>query len=179
MRRHNEAMEKLTKAKEAWYEREVKRKDKMEQLRQEVRDANDEFDETNKACVEYEQASKADPEPSIHNFYEPTDEMKKYQDAAIGIVGMTSGIVGGIIIKNMGCSHSKEKGPMVDQDVDVKKRLQVGLHLAKDEAGIQLAFGKTSRKKYGPTQVLTQEPTQVLTREPTQVLTQEPTETEV
>ena len=56
---------------------------------------------------------------------------------------------------------------MIDQDVDVKKRLQVGLHIAKDEAGVQFAFGKTCRKKYGPTQVLTQEPTQVLTQEPT------------
>ena len=68
----------------------------------------------------------------------------------------------------MGCSHSKEKSPLVDEDVDVKKRLQVGLHLAKDEAGIQFAFGKTSRKKYGPTVVDTQEPIQVLTQEPTQ-----------
>ena len=77
----------------------------------------------------------------------------------------------------MGCSQSKE--PMVDKDVHVKKRLQVGFHLAKDEAGVQLAFAKTCRKKYAPTQeptqVLTQEPSQALTQEPTQVLTQEPT----
>ena len=102
MRRHNEAMEKFSKTKEAWYEREVERKNRIEQLRQEVQDANDEFDETSKAFVEYEKASKADPEPSIHNFYEPSDEMKKYQDAAIGIVGMTSGIVGGVLIKSYG-----------------------------------------------------------------------------
>ena len=40
MRRHNEAMEKLTKAKEAWYERNVARKDRMAQLRLELDDAN-------------------------------------------------------------------------------------------------------------------------------------------
>ena len=49
MRQHNEAIEKLTKAKEAWYEREVERKNRMAQLRQEVQDANDDFAETNRA----------------------------------------------------------------------------------------------------------------------------------
>ena len=43
MRRHNEAMEKLTKAKEAWYERDVARKDRMAQLRLELDDANKDF----------------------------------------------------------------------------------------------------------------------------------------
>ena len=78
----------------------------------------------------------------------------------------------------MRCSQSKEPKPMVDKDVEVKKRLQVGLHLAKDEAGLQFAFCKTCRKKYGPTQVVTQEPTQVVIQEPTQVLTQEHAQSE-
>ena len=78
----------------------------------------------------------------------------------------------------MGCSQSKEPKPMVDKDVDVKKRVQVGLHLAKDEAGFQVAFCRTCRKKYGPTQVLTQEPTQVIIQEPTQVLTHEHAQSE-
>ena len=78
-------------------------------------------------------------------------------------------------LKNMGCGQSKEPKPMVDKDVDVKKRLQFGLHIAKDEAGVQFAFGKTCRKKYGPTVVDTQTPTesQAVT------LTQESVETEV
>ena len=71
----------------------------------------------------------------------------------------------------MGCSQSKEPKPMVDKDVDVKRRLQVGLHLAKDEAGFQVAFCKTCRKKYGPTEVNTQTPTEVIIQEPTTVET--------
>ena len=102
MRRHNEAMEKLTKAKEAWYEREVARKDRMAQLRQQVQDANDDFAETNRAFKTLEQATKVDREPTIHNFYQPSDEMKKYQDMTMGIVGLTSGIVGTVILKKYG-----------------------------------------------------------------------------
>ena len=59
----------------------------------------------------------------------------------------------------MGCNQSKE-GPKVDKDVEVRRKLQVGLHLAKDEGGFQIAFGKTSRKKYGPTEFNTQTPTE-------------------
>ena len=102
MRRHNEAMEKLTKAKEAWYEREVARKDRMAQLRLELDDANKDFDETNRALKTLEQAGKVDREPTIHNFYQPSDEMKKYQDLTIGVAGITSGIVGTVILKKYG-----------------------------------------------------------------------------
>ena len=102
MRRHNETMEKLTKAKEAWYGREVARKDRMAQLRQQVQDANDDFAETNRAFKTLEQATKVDCEPTIHNFYQPSDEMKKYQDMTMGIVGLTSGIVGTVILKKYG-----------------------------------------------------------------------------
>ena len=102
MRRHNEAMEKLTKAKEAWYEREVARKDRMAQLRLELDDANKDFDETNRALKMLEQATKVDREPTIHNFYQPSDEMKKYQDLTIGVAGVTSGIVGGVVLKKYG-----------------------------------------------------------------------------
>ena len=69
MRRHNEAMEKLTKAKEAWYERNVARKDRMAQLRLELDNANKDFAETNRALKTLEQATKVDREPTIHNFY--------------------------------------------------------------------------------------------------------------
>ena len=102
MRRHNEAMEKLTKAKEAWYEREVARKDRMAQLRLELDDANKDFAETNRALKTLEQATKVDREPTIHNFYQPSDEMKKYQDLTIGVAGITSGIVGTVLLKKYG-----------------------------------------------------------------------------
>ena len=102
MRRHNEAMEKLTKSKEAWYEREVARKDRMAQLRLELDDANKDFAETNRALKTLEQATKVDREPTIHNFYQPSDEMKKYQDMTMGIADLASGIVGTVILKKYG-----------------------------------------------------------------------------
>ena len=65
----------------------------------------------------------------------------------------------------MGCRQSKENGPLVDKDVNVKRKLQVGLHLAKDEAGLQVAFCKTCHKKYGHHQenIVTEQPTEVVT----------------
>ena len=62
---------------------------------------------------------------------------------------------------------------MIDKDVDVKRKLQVGVCLTKDEAGLQVAFCKTCRKKYGPTKVNTQTPTepQVIIQEPSSVET--------
>ena len=56
----------------------------------------------------------------------------------------------------MGCKQSKE-GPKIDKDVEVRRKLQVGLHLAKDEDGFQIAFGKTSRKKYGQEKIVVDE----------------------
>ena len=93
IKRHNKAIEELTKAKETWYEREVARNDRMAQLRLELSDANKDFEETNRALKTLEQASRVDREPTIHNFYEPSDEMKKYQDLTIGVVGLATGVV--------------------------------------------------------------------------------------
>ena len=90
--RHNKAIEKLTKAKEAWYEREVARKDGMARLRAEVTDANKDFSETNRALKLLENASRVDVQPTIPNYYEPSDEMKKYQDVTMGAVGLATGI---------------------------------------------------------------------------------------
>ena len=47
----------------------------------------------------------------------------------------------------MGCKNSKQV-PKVNKDVEVRRKFQIGLHLTKEEAGVQVAFGKTSRKKY-------------------------------
>ena len=49
MKRHNLAMEKLTAAKEQWYENEVAKKNEMQLLRQQLSDANADINKTNKA----------------------------------------------------------------------------------------------------------------------------------
>ena len=45
--RHNEAMEKLARDKEKWYEGQVEKKEKIERLRQQLSDANADINKTN------------------------------------------------------------------------------------------------------------------------------------
>ena len=92
IKRHNKVIEELTKAKEAWYEREVKRKDRIAKLHLELNDANNDFKETNRALKLLENASMVDTQPTIHNYYEPSDEMKKYYDVTMGAVGLATGV---------------------------------------------------------------------------------------
>ena len=49
MKRHNLAIEKLQKDREAWYEKTVEKKNKIAELRQEVEDANKDLEDTNEA----------------------------------------------------------------------------------------------------------------------------------
>ena len=99
MKRHNKALENLAKAKQAWNEREVARKNRITKLRLELGDANKDFEGTNRALKLLQKASIVDTQPTIHNFYEPWSEMKKYQDLTIGTLGLATGI---IIIKIYG-----------------------------------------------------------------------------
>ena len=49
IKKHNLATEALVKAKEVFYEEEGKRKNKLQELRQEIVDANQDIKQTNKA----------------------------------------------------------------------------------------------------------------------------------
>ena len=49
IKRHNEAMEKLSRDKEKWMEKQMERKTKLEELRQELSDANVDINRTNKS----------------------------------------------------------------------------------------------------------------------------------
>ena len=66
----------------------------------------------------------------------------------------------------MGCKHSKQNVAKVNKDVEVSRKLQIGLHLTKGEAGVQVAFGKTSRKKYELPEVVRREQRLRATRNP-------------
>ena len=76
IKRHNEAMEKLSKAKEKWYEEQVKKKDKIEMLRRQASDSNADINDTNRALEELRKITR---EPKLEDYYEPSDEMKEYQ----------------------------------------------------------------------------------------------------
>ena len=94
MKRHNTALENLAKAKQAWTEREIARKNKIKRLRLEQEDADKDFEKANRALrflQKVKKASSIDTQPTIHDFYEPWNEMKKYQDITIGVVGLVTG----------------------------------------------------------------------------------------
>ena len=96
MKRHDEAMEKLSKEKEKWYEKTVEKKNKIALLRQKLLDANKDLDETNEALHNLRTATEEledDKEPTINDNYEPSDEMKMYMNVVTGVIGSVSGFL--------------------------------------------------------------------------------------
>ena len=101
IKRHNEAMEKLAKDKEKWYEEQVKRKEEIEKLRQQLSDANADINRTNTALktlvrvksLEKEYSESAGNEPKLEDYYKPSDEMKEYQNVAFFLVGISGGFI--------------------------------------------------------------------------------------
>ena len=94
MKRHNEAMEKLTEEKEKWYERTVEKKNKIALLRQKLSDANKDLDDANVALHNLRTATEEldeDREPTLNDYYEPSDEMKTYMSIVTGVIGSVSG----------------------------------------------------------------------------------------
>ena len=98
IKRHNKALEDLAKAKEAFYQNEVKQHDRIMQLRQQLADANKDIGETNRALEQLRQVQSIqyngktfNREPQLNDFYKPSDEMKEYQYITIGVVGVGSG----------------------------------------------------------------------------------------
>ena len=80
IKKHNEAMEKLSRDKEKWYENQIRRKEKMEELRQQLSDANADINKS------FENLKK---EPKLENYYKPSKEMKEYQNVFFLLVGTT------------------------------------------------------------------------------------------
>ena len=100
MERHNKALEDLAKAKETFYQNEVKQHDMIQQLRQQLADANKDIDSTNKALDLLKQVQSIqyngktfDREPQLSDFYKPSEEMKNYQCLVIGSIGVGAGYV--------------------------------------------------------------------------------------
>ena len=76
MKRHNEALETLAKAKEKFYENEVLKHDRIQQLRQQLADANQDIEDTNKSLdllrrvkTMVFQEVKYDREPRLSEFH--------------------------------------------------------------------------------------------------------------
>ena len=108
IKRHNLALEQLSKAKEEWYEKEVASKNDIARKRLQLADANADINVTNKALSSLSKVLKyqitkleleGKPEPNLSDYYKPSKEMEKYQAMTIAIVGVGSGFVGHEIYK--------------------------------------------------------------------------------
>ena len=94
MKRHNEAMEKLSEEKEKWYERTVERNNRIAILGQKLLDADKDLDRAYKALHDLRTVTEEleeDKEPTLNEYYEPSDEMKTYMDIVTGAMGFGSG----------------------------------------------------------------------------------------
>ncbi len=105
IKRHNLAMEQLTRARQEWNQKEIKQREKIAELRQERSDANEDFKEINKSLKDYKtlvfKGKKFTREPRIWDFYNPSDEMKEYMTLAIGTIGLVGGWTGEKIISQL------------------------------------------------------------------------------
>ena len=101
IKRHNEAMEELARDKEKWYEEQVKRKEKIERLRQQLSHANADINRTNTALktlakintLEKEYGEASVNEPKLEDYHKESDEMKEYNILSFSIIGIGSGYV--------------------------------------------------------------------------------------
>ena len=95
MERHNLAMEQLTAAREKWYEKTVEKKNKIALLRQRLNDANKNLDDTNEALHNLQTAMDEDigPEPTLDEYYEPSDDMKMYTNVVVGVTRSVAGVL--------------------------------------------------------------------------------------
>ena len=94
MKRHNETMEKLSEGKKKWCKRTVEKKNKIALPRQKLSDANKDLDEVNEALHHLRTATEEleeDKEPTMDEYYEPSNEMKEYMNIVTGVIGSVSG----------------------------------------------------------------------------------------
>ena len=107
MKRHNLAMEHLSKAREQWYEEEVRKKDEMARKRQEPLASRADLSTVNKALdalrkinVVYDGNTKKTftKKLELKYLYKPSDKMKHHQNLTMGIVGVGSRMLLGLLI---------------------------------------------------------------------------------
>ena len=104
IKRHNLALEKLSAAKQKWYEKETARKNNIELKRHQLIEANADIKTTNKALAALSAAlataeAEAELKPTLNDFYTPSKEMKEYQALTMAITGLSAGLLGHRIYK--------------------------------------------------------------------------------
>ena len=88
-------MELLTAAKEKWYEKTVEKKNKIALFRQKLLDVNKDLDDTNEALHNLRTVMDEDvgPEPTLDDYYQPSDDMKMYTNVVVGVTGSIAGVL--------------------------------------------------------------------------------------
>ena len=100
IKRHNLALEQLSVAKQKWYEKEVARKNEIEAKRHQLVEANTDIKITNRALQELNHYSKVTEErsrasePTLNDYYKPSEEMEEYQVLTMAAVGFAGGLAG-------------------------------------------------------------------------------------
>ena len=90
VKRLNQALEKLAKAKE------VKRRNDEARRRAEILDTNKDIEETNRALEDLRNFTRliddsaSQRKPKLEDYYQPSDEMKTYAMMTMGILGVDS-----------------------------------------------------------------------------------------
>ena len=93
IKRHNRAFEKLARAKQEWFEQETAHKNHIAQLREQLNEANQDINITNKSLIQLKKYEDIiNPEPKLSDYYQPSEKMKHYQNLAIGALGLVSGV---------------------------------------------------------------------------------------
>ena len=110
MKRHNRALENLSKAREKFYQEEVRKKDRMAQKRAELQQSKTDLATVNHALdllknmdvVFHDEKTNTkytfNREPKLSDFYSPSDKMKKYEKITMGAVGLGTGALLGFLL---------------------------------------------------------------------------------
>ena len=100
IKRHNLALEHLSKAKQEWYEEEVSRKNKIEEKRHQLVEANKDINITNAALNALDHLNRImekrslEREPTLNDYYKPSEEMEAYKVLTMSVIGLGGGLVG-------------------------------------------------------------------------------------
>ena len=107
IKRHNLALEHLSEAKQEWYEEEVSRKNKIEEKRHQLVEANKDINTTNAALSALDHLNRVmekrslEQEPTLDDYYKPSEEMEGYKVLVMTAAGLGTGLVGYKIYKTV------------------------------------------------------------------------------
>lgn len=102
IKRHEMAMEKLTKARELWYQNEVLKKDEISRKRQEFIASRAGMETVNRALEELRKITIHNRTftrlPQLNDYYRPSDKMEHFKHFVVGSAGLASGLVLGTVL---------------------------------------------------------------------------------